>query len=163
MSSNQAASEVRIAKAIGYKIIAKKAVRAVLWLIVLALIVYAIIAASMARYVATDLGTLKIVSTNFPGGYAQPKAIVAIDPEGGYDGNPLRNLQAAVTPHGGVVIAEVVEGPFGSPDWSSYGIKRTSDDKLNDEYIVKCIEGCGKDTKFLVPRADQIMGIPVGR
>ena len=162
MSSNQAASEVRIAKSIGYRIIAKKAVRAVLWLIVLALVVYAAIAGSMARYVATDLGTLKIVSTNFPGGQATPGTAVVIDPEGGYDRSFLKNLLTAVTPHGGVLIGEVIEGPFGAPDWSAYGIEAEPEQKLSDEYIFRCIEGCETE-RFYVVDAEQIMGIPVER
>jgi len=165
VSTNQSAPEVKIAKAIGYRIIAKKAVRTVIWLIVLAAVVYAIIASSMARYVATNLGTMEIVSTNFPGGYAQPKTVVAIDGQGGYkDNNPLQNLKAAVTPHRDVIVGEVQVGPYGTPDWSSYGFKgMDSKDNLSNQYIVKCLEGCSGDSDFRIVRADQIMGIPVGR
>lgn len=161
MSNTQSASEVRIAKSIGYRIIAKKAVRAVLWLILVALVVYAIIASSMTRFVATDLGTLKIVSPNFPGGYAPVGTAVVVDPEGGYDGNPIQNLLAAVTPHGGILIAEIVEGPYGSPDWSSYAIEREKDSKLTNEYIAECLQGCEADGTYVVIRSDQIMGIQV--
>jgi hypothetical protein len=163
VSSNQAASEVRIAKSIGYRIIAKKAVRAVLWLILLAAVVYVIIAGSMARYVATDLGTLKVVSTNFPGGQATAGTAVAIDPQGGQDDSFLKNLLTAVTPHGGVLIGEIVEGPFGSPDWESYGIDLGSDDKLSNSYVFKCLEGCEVEGSYGVVENDQIMGIPVER
>lgn len=164
MSVNQAASEVRIAKAIGYRIIAKKAVRAVLWLMLLALIVYGLIASSMTRYVATNLGTLKIVSTNFPGGQAQTDTVVAVDLAGGYDGSVLNNLLTAVTPHSGVFIAEIVEGPYGTPDWSSYGIERDREDTLSNQYIAKCIDGCdGAEGSFILIRSSQIMGIPVER
>jgi len=163
VSSNQAASEVRIAKSIGYRIIAKKAVRAVLWLLLLAVVVYVIIAGSMARYVATDLGTLKIVSTNFPGGQATSGTAVAIDPEGGQDRSFLKNILTAATPHGGVLIGEIVEGPFGSPDWDAYGIDREQDAKLSNEYIFKCVEGCEVEGSFGVVSNDQIMGIPVER
>lgn len=163
MSSNRAASEVRIAKSIGYRIIAKKAVRAVLWLILLAVVVYAIIAGSMARYVATDLGTMEIVSTNFPGGQAKAGTTVAIDPAGGQDQSFLKNILTAATPHGGVVVGKIVEGPFGSPDWSAYKINREAGDKLTNEYIFKCIEGCETKGSFGVVENDQIMGIPVNR
>lgn len=163
MSINPAASEVRIAKTIGYQIIAKKAVRAVLWLILLAVVIYGIIASSMTRYVSTDLGMLKIVSTNFPGGNAQPGTVVAIDPQGGYDGGVLSNLLAAVTPHSGIVIGEIVHGPYGSVDWAAYEIDREKDYKLSDQYIIKCIEGCETEGSFGLIGKEQIMGIPVGR
>lgn len=162
MSVNQVASEVRIAKSIGYRLVAKKAVRAILWLIVLAAVIYAIIAASMTRYVATNLGTLEIVSSNFPGGQAQKGAVVAVDLEGGYDDNPLKNLLTAVTPHSSVLIGKVVEGPYGSPDWKSYNLKRPSDSKLSNEYIFECVRGCKAGT-YGIMRDDQIMGIPVER
>lgn len=161
MSSNQSASEVRIAKAIGYRIIAKKAVRAVLWLILLAVVVYGIIASSMTRYVATDLGTLKIVSTNFPGGHAQPGTVVAIDPSGGHDGSPLANLLTAITPHSGILIGEIVEGPFGAPDWASYELEMERDAKLSNQYIFRCLEGCGEVDGYGIIKPQQIMGIPV--
>ncbi len=161
MSNTQSASEVRIAKTIGYRIIAKKSVRAVLWLMLVAVVVYAIIASSMTRFVATDLGTLKIVSPNFPGGYAPVGTAVVVDPEGGYDGNPVKNLLTAVTPHGGILIAEIVEGPYGSPDWSSYGIERDRNSKLSNEYIAECLRGCGEEPTYVMIRSDQIMGIQV--
>lgn len=161
MSNTQSASEVRIAKTIGYRIIAKKAVRAVLWLILFGVIIYAIIASSMTRFVATDLGTLKIVSPNFPGGYAPIGTSVVVDPAGGHDGNPLNNLLTAVTPHGGILVAEIVEGPYGSPEWESYGIDRERDSKLSNEYIAQCLEGCDSEDTYLVIRSDQIMGIQV--
>lgn len=161
MSNTQSASEVRIAKTIGYRIIAKKAVRAVLWLILVALVVYAIIASSMTRFVATDLGTLKVVSPNFPGGYAPIGTAVVVDPAGGHDGSPVHNLLTAVTPHGGILIAEIVEGPYGSPDWASYSIERDRGAKLSNEYIAECLRGCEEDGTFMVIRSDQIMGIQV--
>lgn len=160
MTSTPAASEVRIAKSIGYRIIAKKSVRAILWLMVLAVVVYGFIASSMTRYVATDLGTLKVVSPNFPGGNASKGTLVAIDPAGGHDGSILKNLQTSVTPHGGILIAEVVEGPYGSPKWKNYDLKMDKDRVLSNEYVVKCVEGC-QDLDFGVVRSDQIMGIPV--
>lgn len=163
MSANIAASEVRIAKSIGYRIIAKKAVRAVLWLLVLAVLIYGVIASTMARYVATDLGTLKVVSTTFPGGQATEGTAVVIDPEGGHTGNPLNNLLTAVTPHGGILIGEIVQGPFGTPDWATYGIDRDADEPLSSEYIFRCLEGCEVEGSYGVIAEDQIMGIPVER
>lgn len=163
MSTNPAASEVRIAKHIGYRIIAKKAVRAVLWLLVFALAVYGIIASSMTRYVVTDLGTMKITSPNFPGDQAEPGTVVVVDPRGGHDGGILKNLLTAVTPHQGVLIVELLEGPYGSPDWASYEIPRERDAHLTDEYIFKCLEGCETPGSFGVIGSDQIMGIPVER
>lgn len=163
MSINTAASEVRIAKTIAYQVIAKKAVRAVLWLALVAAVVYLIIAASMTRYVATDLGTLKLVSANFPGGQAQAGTVVAIDPKGGHDDSIFKNLSTAFTPHGGIVIGEIVQGPYGEPSWADYGILRESKDKLANEYIFKCLEGCDSETSFGVINSSQIMGIPVDR
>lgn len=161
MSVNPVASEVRIAKSIGYRLVAKKAVRAVLWLIVLAIVIYAIIASSMTRYVATNLGTLKVVSSNFPGDQAQKDTVVAIDLAGGYDDNPLKNLLTAVTPHRSVLIGKIVEGPYGSPDWKSYGIEKPSDAKLSNQYIFECLQGCEAKGVYGVVGNDQIMGIPV--
>lgn len=162
MSSTPAASEVRIAKAIGYRIIAQKAVRAVLWLILIAAVVYAIIAGSMVRYVATDIGWMKIASPNFPGGQAPAGTAVAIDPAGGHDGNLLNNIVTAATPHGGVFVAEIIQGPYGSVDWRSYGMDEMDRDaKLSDEYIIRCIEGCSVVKNYGLISKDQILGVPV--
>ncbi len=162
MSGNQAASEVRIAKAIGYRIVAQKAVRAVLWLVLIAAIVYAIIAGSMIRYVATDLGWLKIASPNFPGGQAPVGTAVAVDPAGGHDGNILKNIATSFTPHSGVLIAEIIQGPYGSVDWKSYGMDEMDrDTKLTDQYIIRCIEGCSVVEGYGLISEDQILGVPV--
>ena len=161
MSSNPASSEARIAKSIGYKVLAKRAVRTVLWLIALAAVIYLIIASSMTRYVATDLGTMRVASTNFTGGSAPAGALVLVDPVGGHDGNPLKNLATAFTPHGGVLMAEIVEGPYGDVDWKSYGLEMDQERLLSNEYIAQCIEGCDVENSFVLISADQIMGIPV--
>lgn len=161
MGTIPAAAEVRIAKSIGYRIIAKKSVRAILWLIVLAAVVYVFIASSMTRYVATDLGTMKIVSPNFTGGNAQKGTVVAIDPMGGHDGSILKNLKTTITPHGGILVAEIVEGPYGVPDWSDYKLKMDEERVLSNEYVIKCLEGCNGNIDYGVVHAEQIMGIPV--
>lgn len=161
MSNGSADAEVRIAKFIGYKIIAKKATRTVLWLFVVALVVYLLIAATMTRFVATDLGSMKIVSPNFPGGHGQPGTEVVIDPLGGHDGNPLTNIITSFSPHRGILIGEIIEGPYGKPDWASYNLTRDREDVLSDQYIMRCLEGCSADVEFIIVGADQIMGIPV--
>lgn len=162
MSGSKAASEVRIAKAIGYRIIAQKAVRAVLWLIVIAAVVYAVIAGTMIRYVATDIGVLKIASPNFPGGHAPIGTAVAIDPAGGHDGNPLKNIATAFTPHSGILVGEVVQGPYGAVDWKAYGFDGVEKDKkLSSQYIIRCIEGCSVVDGYGLITADQILGVPI--
>lgn len=162
MSLRTPVSEVRIAKSVAYKIIAKKGLRAIVGLLIFAVIVYVIIASTMTRYVATNLGTMKVVSTNFPGGYALPGTQVVIDPTGNLDNKPWTNLVTAITPHASTMKVEIVAGPFGNQDWAKYGIERSADDKLNNEYIFECLEGCDPSgNKFGIMDPSWIMGVPV--
>lgn len=162
MSLTTPASEVRIAKSVAYKIIAKKGLRAIVGLVIFSAIVYAVIASTMTRYVATNLGTVKVVSTNFPGGYALPGTEVLIDPTESFDNKPWTNLVMALTPHSTTMKVEIIAGPFGNQDWGKYGIERSADDKLNNEYIFECLEGCDPSiNKFGVMNPSWIMGVPV--
>lgn len=162
MSLRTPASEVRIAKNVAYKIIAKKGLRVVIGLMIFAAIVYAIIASTMTRYVATNLGSMKIVSTNFPGGHAVPGTQLLIDSTGDFDNKPWTNLFMAIAPHPSTMKVEIVAGPYGTQDWDKYGIEGTSEDKLNNEYIFECLEGCDPDgNKFGIMSPSWIMGVPV--
>lgn len=162
MSMKTPASEVRIAKGIAYKIIAKKSLRTVVALAVLAAIIYAVIASTMTRYVATNLGTVKVVSANFPGGQALPGTQILIDPKGNYDNMPWTNIFMAITPHDSTMKVNVVAGPFGKVDWPKYGIDREKTALLNNEYLFECVEGCNPDSnQFGITLPSWIMGIPV--
>jgi len=161
------ASEVRIAKKIAYKIWAKKALRAILGLFVVALIGYALIAATMTRFVPTNLGVVEVVSPNFPGGQANPGTVVLIDPTKSYDPkNIFTNLLMAISPHANVLKVEILEGPYGTTNWDKYDIDRAEDSPLDGEYVFKCLEGCGQGEDTITYGAMDplwILGVPVDR
>lgn len=161
------ASEVRIAKKIAYKIWAKKALRAILGLFVVALIGYALIASTMVRFVPTNLGVVEVVSPNFPGEQANAGTVVLIDPTKSYDPeNIFTNLLMAMSPHSNVLKVEILEGPYGAAHWEKYGIDRAEDAPLDGEYIFECLEGCGGGEDAItygVMDPLWILGIPVDR
>lgn len=159
-------SEVKLAKNVASKIYVKYAVKTVVGVVIAAIVAYGFIASSMTRYVPTNLGYVKMVSPNFPGGYALPGTEVFINPGSNYTGNDfLPNLLASVTRHENVIRGEVIAGPFGPVNWKDYGIQRKNDENLENEYVFKCLDNCnfeGKEIEYGITRATWIMGLPTG-
>jgi hypothetical protein len=126
-----------------------------------ALLLYVVIASTMTRFAPTNFGPTLMTSPKFEGGIAPVGDEVYVAPGQKFDHSFLENLRVSFVPTSGVFKVKLVEGPAGQPDWEKYGFSDVdAKQKLNSQYIAKCLEGCKTEGRFILIDSGAIMGIP---
>lgn len=180
----EAPSNIRVAKNIYRKQLAKKIVVIFGYAALVVVVIYACFAATIIRVIpATNgVGLTPVKEHTFSGGQAPPGSRLVVNPNATVGDGGLDRLLQGFKPTSDVALVDVHSGPFGKVSWQPDGrvlidgddsglkMSRSSveEDKadkviefsLNDEYLVECVEGDCTVGLGLIISMDNVYGVP---
>jgi len=183
--------QIRIARQTYNSLIATKILRYAFVSFLGFMLLYLCFAVTIMRVVpSVSIGPVLTKNITFPGGLIPEGTTVLVDVTGPQGSEMLDYLRQAFVPTNTVAVMKVHGGPWGTFNWQESGVvsydgkildmtipARVNDDgvvldvpatprgdtKLENEYLMTCVEGACVPGQGYVFKALNIMGQPIGR
>lgn len=183
--------QIRIARQTYNSLIAAKILKMSLAALVFLVLVYFCFAMTILRIVpSVSTGPLLTKNITFPGGIIPAGELVVVDIAQPHGTEITDYLEQSFIPNSNLAIMRVHAGPWGSFDWDTTGVVSVDgqilpveippavsesgekldypqtlrgDTKLNDEYLMSCVEGACVPGRGYVYPITHILGQPIGK